>query len=194
MIYRPLFRQRLCSKEGLIFIALSCHLSFFLSLCLSFSCFPSFSGHLQSGVCPLVSPSCPPITRSCQAAASTSPAWQWARPCLMSSGCLTRRTWHRRMTCQWDGTFWNWTACMSQPTTPAWPWAVWASSRLCPKSLLNVSGNMLFSWIAQPFGAFKCLKQRKYIYFTIGITSHSLSHDTAPRSLLKEPGCIHNLV
>lgn len=30
MIYRPLFRQHLCSKEGLIFIALSCHLSFSL--------------------------------------------------------------------------------------------------------------------------------------------------------------------
>lgn len=37
MIYRPLFRQRLCSKEGLIFIALSCHLSFSLSLFFFFS-------------------------------------------------------------------------------------------------------------------------------------------------------------
>lgn len=157
MIYRPLFRHHLCSKEGLIFIALSCHLSFSL-----FSCFSSFSGHLQSGVCPLDSPSCPPIMRSCQAAASISPAWQWAHPCLMSSGCLTRRTWHRRMTCQSDGTFWNWTACMSLPTTPAWPWAVWASSRLCPKSLLNVRGDMLVTWIVEPFQALKNLKSGKY--------------------------------
>lgn len=143
MIYCPLFRQHLCSKEGLIFIALSCHLFLSFSLSLFFSCFPLFSGHLQSGAYPLVSPSCPPIMRLCQEAASTSPAWQWARPCLMSSGCLTRKTWLQRMTCQLDGTFWSWTACMSQPTTHAWPWAVWESLRLCPKSLLNVRRNIL---------------------------------------------------
>ncbi len=46
----------------------------------------------QCAACPLVSPSSPPTMRSCREGASTSPAWQWVRPCPTSSGCWATRT------------------------------------------------------------------------------------------------------
>lgn len=63
--------------------------------------------------------------RSCQAAASISHVWRWARPCHTSNGCWALRTSRLKTTCPLDGTSWSSQMSASLPTTHVWPCQLW---------------------------------------------------------------------